>query len=218
MRVFKLFLDPFEERERWLNEKAREGYRLVDIGGLSTLYTFEPSDTVYSYGVQYIGHMSNRERLDYESYLLDAGYRFWNVAINLGQVSIGRVKWRPHSEGSGQIATSSGMINREILVIESKGIGDPLKVFTTIDSQIEDLQRRRRAHWLLLVFAGGFAAWKWIPMPFKGFQWTIWSYEPKIATPLAAVLLTLLGLYALWCILMYSGRIRRLKEEKRIRE
>ena len=213
MKKFKLFLNPIESRDRWINRIADKGYRLNSISGLGTLYEFIETDRKYEYKAQYIGDMSNSERLEYESFLRDANYKFWNVQINLGQASIGRVKIRPYARGTGKIATSPGMINKEILVIEKLVSDGEFKLFTDVQSSISDLKMRRRAYIYLLSIISFFTvlgiyfnnqkpiySWKWI------------SYEGVSSPILIAIIVLLAAIYSLYFIIMLSFEIKNLKE------
>ncbi len=213
MKKFRIFLNPIESREKWLNRMGDKGYKLNSISGMGTVYEFVETDCKYEYKAQYIGYMSNDERLEYESFLKDANYDFWNLQINLGQVSIGRVKFRPYARGTGKLATSAGMINREILIVEKLATDGEFRLFTDVESSIADLKMRRRTYIYLLSMITFFAAFGMFFNNQKPiFKWTWKSYE-GISSPIAiSIIILLAAIYSLYFIVMLSFEIKNLKE------
>lgn len=213
MKKFKLFLNPVESREKWLNKMANRGFKLNSVSGMGTVYEFVETDRKYEYKVQYIGYMSNSKRLEYETFLGDANYKFWNVQINLGQVSIGRVKLRPYASGSGKLATSPGMINKEILIVEKLVSDGEFKLFTDVESSIVDLKMRRRSYIYLLSIITFFTVFGiYFNNQKPIFKWTGISYE-GVSSPILVALIVLMGvIYSLYFIIMLSFEIKNLKE------
>lgn len=162
--------------------------------------------------------MSNRERKDYESFLREGGYTFWNIAMNMGQFSIGCVKWRPYASAGGQLATSPGMINKEILVIEKKKGNQSFRVFTNMKSSIQDLKRRRRAYIYLFLLLAFVSVWRFAPVAFPSVQWTWISYRLELSNMILLPILGIGFLYSIWFIVFLSGHIMKQKKEERIRE
>ncbi len=148
MNKIKIFLNPIEDREKYINKIAREGYRLIRSG--SFLHTFEKTDLDYKYAVQYIGYMSNKERKEYLKFLNDMNLNVFSAPINIGKISLGNVRLRPYNLPEGMIATYPGMINKEILIIESDGAKD-VPVFSDRESKTEDIRRRKAPYYYLLV-------------------------------------------------------------------
>ncbi|MDO5725095.1 MAG: DUF2812 domain-containing protein [Tissierellia bacterium] len=203
MKKFKLFLDPFDSREKWLNKIAQSGFRLRSVDLLSTIYDFQKTDENYYYKVQYIGYMSNKERLNYQQFLDEMGYRYFNLQLNLGQFSFGRVKIRPYAKGTGMIATSPGMINKEILIIESKKGETDFELFTSRESELENLRLKRRSFIYILALVIGAAFWIFGP------------FKPEILTNIKQIMwivvLSLLGIYSIYFIYILSKKISNLK-------
>lgn len=211
MKKFRLFFNSIEGRKKWLNHIAKEGYCLQSIRGKGIMYEFVESDKPYEYAVQYIGYMSNKERIEYQSLLKDLGYHYWNVAINVGQISYGRMKWRPYADLQGQIATSPGMINREILVIEKRADQKPFQLFSDNQSSILDLKRRRRSYIYLAVFSLVFMGMSY--SSWQSYHLTGWSYRPEMSKVLLGAVLGLLLLYSTYFVIFLSKEIGRLQEK-----
>ncbi|EGS30492.1 hypothetical protein HMPREF9130_0266 [Peptoniphilus sp. oral taxon 375 str. F0436] len=66
MNKIRIFLNPIEGREKYLNRIASEGYRLVKSG--SFLHEFEKTNADYRYAVEYIGYMNNIERKNIQNF------------------------------------------------------------------------------------------------------------------------------------------------------
>lgn len=213
MKKFKLFLNPVEGRENWLNRMAQRGYRLSRITSLGLVYEFEKTDVEYEYKVQYIGYMANDERIEYEGFLKDLDYGFWIAALNTAQVSFGRAKYRPFARRGGKIATSPGMINKELIIIERKASDSEFKVFSDVQSSLEDLRFRRRSYIYLLGMIAAFMALGYYFNNIKPiFKWTWISYNGFSSPILIAILILLLSAYILYFIIMLSFEIKHLKE------
>lgn len=119
MNKIRVFMNPIEGRERYINQIASEGYRLVKSG--SILHEFEKTNSDYKYSVQYVGYMSNTERKKYSDFLKEMNLKVFTAPLNIGKFSLGNVKLRPYNSPKAMIATYPGMINKEILIIESDG-------------------------------------------------------------------------------------------------
>ena len=151
IREFRLFLDPVDGLEKWLNKKAKEGLRLSKVQ--RCIYEFERCKPgQYQYAVDYIGNKSDAERKEYESLLDEIGIRYFEKPLNLGQFAVGKIRYRPYANKGGKWATSRGMINRELLILEKKNDGKPLSVYTNIEDKIAALRERRKPLFYLIVF------------------------------------------------------------------
>lgn len=135
--VFKYFLDFIEGQEKWLNQMAKHGYRLVNVGKLT--YEFErcnPSE--YIYCVEFVADKSNSEIKEYKNFLeSDMGYKSFKKNININW-SFGKMKFRPWSN-SGKISTSPGSYNRELLILEKKNDRMDFNLHTSNDDLIKYL-------------------------------------------------------------------------------
>ena len=148
MNSLRLFLNPIEGRQKYINKIAKNGYRLVNSG--SILHSFEKTNANYRYTVQYIGYMTNKERKEYIEFLNNMNFKVFSAPLNIGKFSLGNVKLRPYNPPKRMIATSPGMINNEILIIES-GEGKEIPIFTDRSSKDEYLKRRKLPYYYLLV-------------------------------------------------------------------
>lgn len=148
MNKIRIFLNPIEGREKYLNRIASEGYRLVKSG--SVLHEFEKTNADYRYAVEYIGYMNNMERKEYTKFLNEMNLKVFTAPLNIGKISFGNVKLRPYNSPGSMIATSPGVINKEILIIESDG-NKEIPVFSDKESRDLDFKRRKAPYYYLLV-------------------------------------------------------------------
>lgn len=108
---------------------AGKGYRLVDAGKIT--YTFEKCQpNQFQYAVEFIAHHGLTSAREYRSFLQGIGYKVLYKNINL-KFSIGKVKWRPYGKGVGQITTSPGTYNKELLIVEKPADGKPFELHTS---------------------------------------------------------------------------------------
>lgn len=152
IKKFRIFLNPIEAQEKWLNEKSAEGLKLSKAGRF--FYEFEKCKTnQYQYAVDYIGNNSNDNRKEYERFLDEVGIKYYEKPMNIGQFSIGKVKCRPYANKGGKVATSWGMINRELLILEKENNGKPFNIYSNVEDKIQALKERRKPHIYMLIFA-----------------------------------------------------------------
>jgi len=142
--VFCYFFDFVDGQEKWLNKMAEKGYRLKKCG--KAWYTFErcqPSE--YEYAVEFVADKSYRSIEDYKVFIESMGYRTFAKNINLN-FSFGKVKWRPWAKGMGQIATSPGSFNRELLVVEKLKDGKPIDLHTDLKDLLSGYRTLQKAY------------------------------------------------------------------------
>jgi len=126
--VVRYFFDFVDGQEKWLNKMSLAGYRLVDCGNLT--YKFESgAPGEYAYAVELVADKSNSKAKDYRRFLEDAGFRTFTKNINLN-FSVGKARWRPWADASGQVSTSPGSYNKELLIVEKKSDGKPFDLHT----------------------------------------------------------------------------------------
>ena len=147
MNRIRVFMNPIEGREKYINQIASEGYRLVKSG--SILHEFEKTNSDYKYSVQYVGYMSNTERKKYSDFLKEMNFKVFTAPLNIGKFSLGNVKLRPYNSPEAMIATYPGMINKEILIIESDG-NKEIPVFSDRESKNLDINRRKAPYYYLI--------------------------------------------------------------------
>lgn len=150
MNKIKIFLNPIEGREKYLNHIANEGYRLVKSG--SIIHEFEKTNSDHRYAVEYIGYMNNKERKKYTEFLNSMNLKVFTAPLNIGKFSFGNVKLRPYNSPKSMIATSPGMINKEILIIETDG-SKKIPIFSDKESKNVDINRRKAPYYYLLFFS-----------------------------------------------------------------
>ncbi|MDU5535613.1 MAG: DUF2812 domain-containing protein [Anaerococcus sp.] len=69
----RLFPNPIEGREKYINRIASQGYCFVKSG--SILHEFEKTNSDYKYAVQYNGYMTNKERKEYSEFLNSMNFK-----------------------------------------------------------------------------------------------------------------------------------------------
>nr|WP_319489162.1 DUF2812 domain-containing protein [uncultured Caproiciproducens sp.] len=200
--VVRYFFNAIEGQENWLNKMASKGFRLITTTTLT--YQFEdckPSE--YEYRVEFVGDKSYRELLRYRDFLAEMGFHSFSKNININY-SIGKVRWRPWS---GQLATSPGSINKELLILEKKKDGNPFELHTDLDDLIEYSRKIRNMYaftsaMLVLLIVFGHASSSNLE-PF-----TVW---------IKAVVAVLCVFLVFWSI-RYSAQIHKYKEKRKTNE
>lgn len=218
MRKFKLFLDPIEEQTVWLNKQAEKGRKLAKVGKL--FYEFEPcKQGEYQYAVIYIGNKSNQERLEYERFLKEMNITFYEKAVDLGRFSIGKIKYRPFADKGGKFATSGGMINRELLILEKKNDGKPFTIYNSILDKAEALKEYRKPYSYYLVFLLVFNIYFYITSK-SGFSFASFtSLSGDWGKILSALILFIaLGTIPLIRWIALTSKIARLEKEAEVHE
>lgn len=146
IRKYKIFFSVLEEQESWLNRMAEQGYRLVKTSFLT--YTFEackPSE--YIYRVEVIYDKTRKQQKDYQIFLKNLGIRTITKNYGTGQLALGKAKL----SAFGKIRTSSGAVNKELLILEKKNNGEPFEVYTVKEDKI---RYYGKILYSFLIFAG----------------------------------------------------------------
>ena len=205
--VFRYFFDFLNSQEKWLNRMAKDGYRLKKCGKL--IYVFdECSPNEYEYAVEFVGSQAYSKAKDYRRYLESMGFHTFTKNIYLN-FSYGKVSWRPYAKGIGQIATSPGGLNKELLILEKKSDGVPFELHTDIHDNLCIYKTVRRA-----------CAWAVFMITLLG----IMTFAPNVLSvslPMAWLLrIALLIFFSLFLIptVKYSSLVKYLKEESEIYE
>lgn len=140
----KYFIDFLASQENWLNKMAHSGWKLTKTSRL--IYEFEDCNPgEYEYRVEFVAHMSNSEIKKYMNFIKESGYNVFIKNINLNY-SVGKIRWRPWATGMGQISTSPGNYNKELLIIERKKESKPFELHTDLDDLIKYIKPIRNAH------------------------------------------------------------------------
>lgn len=202
--VFRYFFDFMDGQEKWLNRMAERGYRLKKCGRMT--YTFDackPGE--YEYAVEFVGDRAYSEAKDYCSYLESMGFRTFTKNINLN-FSYGKVRWRPYGKGMGQISTSPGGFNKELLILEKKRDGKPFELHTDVRDKLNTYKVVRRAYaWAVLMMLG-LAAVTFIPDNSSMSVTMKWILR---------VILAIFGGLLMIPAVKYSLFVNRLKEESK---
>lgn len=213
---FKVFLNPIEGQEKWLNEKSAEGLKLSGVGRFTYEFTkCEPNQ--YQYAVDYIGNKSNIERKEYESFLDDLKINYYEKPLNFGQFSIGRTKYRPYAGKGGRLAASKGMINREILILEKKNNGKTFNIYNNVKDKIIALKERKKPYIYLLTFMIAMELYvNFIKKPLINFSYI--NNRNIFGNNTSSILLGMVGIFCLMRIIQLSLSMKTLNEKKNIRE
>ncbi|HHV13459.1 MAG TPA: DUF2812 domain-containing protein [Clostridiales bacterium] len=202
--VFRYFFDFLDGQEKWLNTMAGQGYRLKKCGRVT--YTFdECTPNEYEYTVEFVGDKAYSQAKDYRRYLEGMGLRTFTKNINLN-FSYGKVKWRPYAKGMGQIATSPGGFNRELLILEKRKDGKPFELHTDVHDKLDTYKTVRRAYVWAIFLLLGLTAMTFIP--------GVSSMPPAMAWVLRAIILAF-GILFIIPAVKYSSFVNRLKEESK---
>lgn len=119
MKKIKFFLDPISHLGPWLNDRAKQGYRLKSLNNF--IYDFEKTAEPYQYSTQFIGANASADNVKYIHMLKENGTRVFRAPVNQGSLVFGKIRLRPYAEGSGKFANSFQDYNKEILVVENAG-------------------------------------------------------------------------------------------------
>lgn len=202
--VFRYFFDFLDGQEKWLNSMAERGYRLKKCGRVAYIFD-ECGPGEYEYAVEFVGDRSYSKAKGYRAYLEDMGFRTMTKNINLN-FSYGKIRWRPYAKGMGQIATSPGSFNKELLIVEKKKDGTPLELHTDVQDKLNVYQAVRHAYFYSALMMFGLVAMTFIPNVSNLSEAMTWVLRAVIA---AASTLFLIP------AVKYSLLIGRLRDESK---
>lgn len=149
IKKYRYFFSFIGAQEKWLNNMASLGYRLIDTKKLK--YEFEESNiNEYEYYLEFVGNKSNKQINEYKLFLEQMGYNVFTKNINLNY-SIGKISWRPYGRGIEQFATSPGNFNKEILIIEKIRDGKPFNIYSNYEDLINYYKPFRNMSLYLLI-------------------------------------------------------------------
>lgn len=203
-KVYRYFFDAVEGQERWLNQMAARGFRLV--GTTRVCYEFEscaPSEYVYK--LEFVADQSSEQRKAYQEFLEEMGYRTFCKNIKLNY-SFGKIQWRPYAKGAGMLATSPGSINKELLILEKRADGKPIELHTASDDLLSYYRSIRNAYlyaalvMAVLVLLGGF------------------SQQLKPLAAATKIFAAGLGGFMAYLTMRYTALIYHIKQKRRILE
>lgn len=147
-KYYRFFWGFLKKQEKWLNEMADKGFRLIRTG--RAWYEFEECEPKkYRYAVEFIGEKSKQNAKEYADFLEDCGYKVIFKNLNL-DYSVGKAIFRPWAEKGGKIATTAGTFNKELLLVEKVNDGKAFELHTTEDD-IKEYQKTVRKPWIFSV-------------------------------------------------------------------
>lgn len=206
-RIFRYFFDFIDGQEKWLNNMAQRGFRLKTCGKASYLFEeCEPNE--YEYIVEFVGEQSNSKARDYQKYLEGMGFRTFTKNINLN-FSFGKVRWRPYAKGMGQIATSPGGYNKELLIVERKRNGKPFDLHTNVKDKLNAYKTIKRSYIYAVLLLICFFAITFIPSVSLQSAFLIWGLRSVIG---------MIGFLYLIPTIRYSLLVKEIKEESQLFE
>ncbi|MCF6466064.1 hypothetical protein C3E90_09275 [Clostridium sp. Cult2] len=217
-KIFRIFLNPMGSQEKWLNQMSEKGHRLVNVGRF--FYTFENCEAnEYQYSIDYVGNKNYKELKEYKQFIEEIGIKYYEKPINIGQFSWGKARLRPFANQGGRIATSKGMINRELLILEKKNNGKPFEIYSNIEDKIYRLKEIRKP---LIVgeITILFFAIMGIFMENSIFEFTLWSIG-NTNTSNNYMLLVLLGIVFICLsvkLIQINESIKNLKDKGEINQ
>ncbi len=205
--VFRYFFDFLDGQAHWLNRMAAQGYRLKKCGKI--LYSFEPcTPDEYVYAVEYAGDRKYSESKKYRQFLEEMNFRTFTKNINLN-FSFGKVRWRPYVKGMGQISTSPGGYNKELIILEKKRDGHPFNLHTDLQDKLYLYKSVKQAYIWAVFMVLGLIIMTFLP--------NISSISAPMMWLTRIFMLTIAILFAIPTI-KYSTLVSQLKRENRVYE
>jgi len=203
--VFRYFFDFIEGQEKWLNKMAKKGYRLKKCGKM--VYVFEscrPDE--YDYAVEFVADKSYVESKNYRQFLESMGFRTVTKNINLN-FSFGKARWRPYAKGMGQVATSPGGFNKELLIVEKRD-GKPFELHTDLEDLISNYRAFLNSYLWAAVCSIVLVAITFMPNEFNHL----------LLLHIFRIIIGAVGVSFIVLIIKYSSTIRRHKKESKTNE
>lgn len=156
-RCYKFFAGFLNSQEKWLNEMASKGYRLVNTGKIT--YDFvKCEEDEYEYVIEFVAEKSYRNAREYKQFLEEIGYTVFYKNINLN-FSIGKVRWRPYGKGMGQVSSNPGSFNKELFIVEKKKDGKPFDLHSTFSDKANYFKSLRNACMTMTAMMTFFFGW-----------------------------------------------------------
>ena len=204
-KVYRYFMGFLDAEEKWLNKMASDGYRLIRTSKL--VYVFETCQkSEYEYRIEFVADKSHEEIIEYRNFLEDLGFHTLNKNLNLNY-SIGKMKWRPWAKGMGQLVTSPGSYNKEILILEKKHDEKPFEVHTDLNDRIHYYKEQRNMFGftsILLIFLILFGR--------------AYSSSLEIYTTWIKVIVAALCAFFIYLTVRFSFQVHKCKEKRKTNE
>lgn len=199
-RCYRFYFGFLTAQEKWLNKMARDGWHLIKTAELS--YDFEPcKPDEYEYRIEFIAQMSLSESKKYRDFLRDMGYDVLYKNFNLDW-NTGKFQWRPFGKGMGQLSTSPGTFNRELLIIAKKRDGKPFELHSTNSDKANYLKVPRNAWLSTALFLLALAVLRYV-------------LDSITST---VIILSVIGILTLIPVFLYQKKIHHFKQAGEIQE
>lgn len=177
---------------KWLNKMADKGFRLS--GTTVAGYVFEacrPGEVEYA--VEFVGCFSREKADEYALFLEGLGYRTFFKNLNLNW-NVGKVEVRPWAEKGARLSRNETTYNRELLIVEKERDGKPFQLRTTAADRLAYAKMAVKP-------------WIWFFAAFAVCGLLLRSWPFAIPAGLALIV-----------IVIFLGKIAKLKKESRINE
>ena len=217
IRKFKFFLRPITELTKWLNEMSDKGYKLAKVG--NTFYYFEECEEgKYRYAIDFVANKFYSNFKGYEEFLKESNIRYIEKAGSIGKVTIGNIRYRPFADEGAKIATSSGMIKREFLILEKENDGRSFEIYTNVEDKISALKIMRKPSIVAIIFLGLMILLSSGVIP--QYQWSLYRIElfTNINKILSTILFGIVEILLIINLVRFNVEINGLKKESEIRE
>ena len=204
-KICKYFFNSIDGQERWLNEMAAKGFKLIKT--TRAMYEFQSCNPLeYEYCVEFVADKSYKQLMKYRDFLEEMGFQSFTKNMNMNY-SVGKIRFRPWAKGAGMIATSPGSFNKELLILEKKRDGKPFEIHIDLDDLVGHYRNIRNAYFyvdimIIVLIAFGSTSHYFLG-PFAIFG--------KSAIAVLAILFTFLSI-------KYSMLIHDYKEKRKINE
>lgn len=195
-----------------------KGYRLKKTG--SIFYYFEQCEKgKYIYDVDFVANKSYSELKNYEIFLEESNIKYIEKAASVGKLAIGNVRWRPYADKAARVATSNGMIKRELLILEKENNGKDFAINTTIKDKINSLKIMRRPTISMIVFTGAMLLLTNGDLINK-YKWSLFEIDlfTNISNPIIMGILVIVEILLFINLIKFNIEIKKLKKESDIYE
>lgn len=213
---YRFFMDPIVRQEKWLNEMASMGFRLVSVSNWS--YSFEKcTPNEYTYKIDIVADKSVRETDEYIEFLQGLGLEVIKKNINYRKLSFGQARMRFYGKKGISFGTAPGNINKELLILEKKNDGLELKTYSSVSERISFYEKVQRSYLtadvlFAILLAMGI-------MRFLGYDFGIFRmFGNEIVNSVVLILVSVLVMILTVLLIRYSITIGRLKKEEITRE
>ncbi len=203
-KVVRFFVNPIDGQEKWLNQMADRGLRLVDA--TKWYYVFDECvPCEYRYRIEFAADKSRKELERYKTFLQDLNIRTMEKNLNYNY-SFGKARLRVYGGNSISVATSPGNMNSELLILEKKNDGAPFQIFTDNADRLQYYRKIRNAFLIVAVLLLVLLLFGTYNVPNRTVE-LIFRFFIAIPAAFSGIVMA-----------QYCVRIHRIKKERRINE